>query len=932
MTAKEVPAPGPVRRYVPAVGPKLRKLLIVVLVMFGLLSVNSIYLAGISLLEWTQDQTYQDYFYQYMFLAHLLLGMLLLIPALVYGCIHLANAHGRTNRRAVRVGYALFGTVIVLLLSGLVLSRGIPVVEVRHPFARELAYWFHVATPLAVAWLFILHRLAGPRIRWRVGGQVALLAALVAGLGIGAQTQDPRSWNVEGPQSGEQYFFPSLARTTSGNFIPAESLMVDGYCQQCHGDTHRGWSHSMHRFASFNNPAYLFSVRNTREFMLERDGNVQGARFCAGCHDPVPFFSGAFDDPEFDDVKHPSSQAGITCSVCHSITHINSPRGNADYTIDEPLHYPFAFSDNATLRWVNQFLVKAKPEFHKKTFLKPLHRTPEFCSTCHKVHLPEEFNHYKWLRGQNHYDTYHLSGVSGHGVASFYYPKKAVHTCNACHMPLRESTDFGARDFDGSGELSVHTHQFLGANTAVPHLLAMPDWVNNAQREFLKGSLRVDIFGVRSGATVTGELSAPLRPALPTLIPGKAYLLEVVLRTLKLGHLFTQGTADSNEVWLDVSLTSDGREIGRSGALDAADGDLDPWAHRVNAYVLDRDGNRIDRRNPENIFTALYNHQIPPGASDVIHYRFEVPDDIDTAIVVQAKLRYRKFDTSYMRQFIGPEFERNDLPVVTIATDTVVLPVEGKATNAAPSSSNIEAWQRWNDYGIGLLRRGGTGELRQAEEAFKRVEALGRADGALNAARVYIREGRLDDAVEALGRATRHEPPALPWSVTYFTGIVNAQNGYLDEAISNYRDLVETRFSDARRREFDFLSDYRLLNRLAQTLFERSKLERGESQRETRDSYLADAGSWFDKALVLDPENVAAHYGLAQIHAALGDDARASEHRRLHATYKVDDNARDRAVAIARRNSAPANHAANDVVIYDLTPSPELLSALQPES
>ena len=31
------------------------------------------------------------------------------------------------------------------------------------------------------------------------------------------------------------------------------------------------------------------------------DGNVQGSRFCAGCHDPVPFFSGAFDDPKFDD-------------------------------------------------------------------------------------------------------------------------------------------------------------------------------------------------------------------------------------------------------------------------------------------------------------------------------------------------------------------------------------------------------------------------------------------------------------------------------------------------------------------------------------------------------------------------------------------------------------------------------------------------------
>ena len=48
-------------------------------------------------------------------------------------------------------------------------------------------------------------------------------------------------------------------------------------------------------------------------------------------------------------VNHPTSQAGITCTVCHAITNVNSTRGNADYTIEEPLHYPFAYSDNAVL-------------------------------------------------------------------------------------------------------------------------------------------------------------------------------------------------------------------------------------------------------------------------------------------------------------------------------------------------------------------------------------------------------------------------------------------------------------------------------------------------------------------------------------------------------------------------------------------------------
>ena len=57
---------------------------------------------------------------------------------------------------------------------------------------------------------------------------------------------------------------------------------------------------SAHHFSSFNNKPYLFSVRETRQVSLKRDGSVKASRWCAGCHDVVPFFSGAFDDPNFD--------------------------------------------------------------------------------------------------------------------------------------------------------------------------------------------------------------------------------------------------------------------------------------------------------------------------------------------------------------------------------------------------------------------------------------------------------------------------------------------------------------------------------------------------------------------------------------------------------------------------------------------------------
>ncbi|MEA3412606.1 MAG: tetratricopeptide repeat protein [Pseudomonadota bacterium] len=903
----------------PAVGPGLRKLLVVVFALFALLVVNSVYLAGVTTLEWATGRVYQDYTYQIVFLLHLVLGLALVLPVAVFGALHFRSAHKRRNRPAVRAGLSLYVTALVLLLSGLVLTR-FGFFEINDAGTRRAVYWVHVITPLIVAWLFVLHRLAGPQIRWKSGLRWAGVAAAFSMVMIALDLQDPRDWNARGSESGEQYFLPSLARTASGEFIPAETIMMNDYCAECHQDSHDRWEQSVHHFSSFNNPAYLFSVRETRKVALERDGKLDAARFCAGCHDPVPFFSGAFDDPAFDDENDPIARAGITCTACHAITHINSPRGNADYTIEEPLHYPFAFSENALLKAINHQLIKAKPEFHKKTFLKPLHRTPEFCGTCHKVHLPREVNNYKWLRGQNHYDAFLLSGVSGHGASSFYYPPNAIENCAECHMPLHEArNDFGAHSVAGSTEPVLHDHAFAAANTAVPFMTGLPEEGIAARQAFLSNALRVDIFGLREGGTIQGTLHAPIGPDIPAVTPGSTYLLETVLRTLKPGHVFTQGTSDSNEVWLDVTVYSGERVIGRSGGM-GNDGAVDPWSHFVNAYVLDRDGNRIDRRNGQDIFVALYNHQIPPGAADVVHYRLRIPEDVHDTVTVVVELKYRKFDTTYLKYIEGDGFDVNDLPVTIVASDSVTFPVTPAPDSVDETAPATDTWVRWNDYGIGLLRKGNRGsakgELRQAEQAFAQVEALGRGDGPLNLARVYIKEGRLEDASDALHRAA--DKGAHPWSVAWFTGLVNKQNGFLDDAIVNFTDVLETNFADARTRGFDFSKDYRVVNELGQTLFERAKQERGDSRRAGRETRLRGAERQFLRTLELDPENVTAHYNLSLILARLGDPAGAAEHRALHLKYKPDDNARERAVALHRRANAAADHAAESVVVYDL--------------
>ena len=904
------------KKYVRAVGPRLRILLFSVFVLFALLGANSAYLSSITFLEWFRGETYQNYFYQFMFLGHLVLGLLILLPVIFFGIFHIKNAWNRPNKRAASVGYGLFAISLILLFSGLALMR-VEGFEIKNPDLRSVMYWAHVITPFLAVWLYILHRLAGPKIKWKAGVSWAAAVGVVVVVMVALHTQDPRKWNVVGPKEGVKYFEPSLARTSSGNFIPAETLMMDKYCQECHPDVYEGWFHSVHHFSSFNNEPYFFSISETRKKMLERDGDVKASRWCAGCHDPVPFFSGAFDDPKFDTRNHPTAHAGITCTVCHAITHVNSTKGNADYTIEEPVHYPFAKSDNALLRFINRQMVKAKPEFHKKTFLKPLHKTPEFCSTCHKVSLPFELNHYKeWLRGQNHYDNYHLSGVSGHAARSFYYPPKAVDNCNKCHMPLKDSEDFGADFFAGKDEgLKIHSHLFPAANTGIAHIRNEPDIVK-VHEEFLKGSVVVDIFGVKEGGEVDGKLIAPIRPSIPSLEPGREYLLEVVVRTMRVGHLFSQGTVDSNEIWIDVALENGGKTIGRSGGLGEGK-EVDPWSHFLNVYMLDKDGNRIDRRNAQDIFTPLYNNQMPPGTGQVVHYRFKVPEDAKGEIDVSVKLQYRKFDAKYMK-YIYPDKEENDLPIVVMSSDTVTFPVDGEAAlGQAPAKPE---WQRWNDYGIGLLLKGNKGsekgELIQAEAAFKQVEALGQASGPLNLARVYVKEGRLEEAVEALGRAVEADPPAPPWTVAWFNGVVNKQNGFLDKAIENFRSIVEDRSQEMIDRGFDFSQDYVALNELGQTLFERAKMERANEAK--RNEFLDRAIKRFEQALSYDSENLTAHYNLSLIHSQLGDEEKAAAHRRLHEKYRPDDNARDKAVAAARRSNPAADNAAQAITIYKL--------------
>jgi thioredoxin-like negative regulator of GroEL len=156
----------------------------------------------------------------------------------------------------------------------------------------------------------------------------------------------------------------------------------------------------------------------------------------------------------------------------------------------------------------------------------------------------------------------------------------------------------------------------------------------------------------------------------------------------------------------------------------------------------------------------------------------------------------------------------------------------------------------------------------------------------------------------------------VPWSAGLVQRAACCSSRAASRRPSNRAGLrwYETRFAEARERGFDFSRDYRLLNQLGLTEME---LARTGVPAQSQESRIAARG-WFERTLALDPENTVAHYNLARLLVDLGEPEQAAFHEQEYQRYRVDNNARDRAIQRARQTNEAADHAADAVVIYDL--------------
>ncbi len=750
----------------------------------------------------------------------------------------------------------------VLMASG----AGIGVALIKIGTPHRLWNWLYAHILLCVAGVVFLAAAWMKQRGWLGRGALqgllrfAALVLVTAAIGAGAWWAREVAWKkayrienpampaatMDGEGDGPQgMFFPSSAQTVNNVRIPSEYFMKSDACERCHADVYKQWYGSAHHFSSFNNQWYRKSI----EYMQGVAG-VKSSKWCAGCHDPALLFSGKFDTPIAPRVDTPEANAGLACMMCHSMVKVKSTMGQGDYVLEYPKLHELAASENPAVRKLHDLLVRLNPEPHRRTFLKPFMReqTAEFCSSCHKVHLDIPVNRYRWIRGFNEYDNWQASGVSGQGARSFYYPASPM-MCADCHMPMVQSKD------EGTVDGFVHSHRFPGANTAVPTANQDLEQLELSKKFLQDKNLSVDIFAVSPAGPETagkegpgtelsttfavgeeaetkvpgghtGEarpITAPLGRVHAAVRRGDDVLVDVVVRTRKVGHFFPGGTVDAFDVWLELKATDEkGQTVFWSGMIeDDGKGPVEPGAHFYRSLQVDGHANPINKRNAWSTRSVVYVRLIPPGAADTVHYRLHVPENAGEKITLHAKLNYRKFSwfnthfsfagerdpkqanpdvtfhyddgkwgfTGDTSKVSGKLKEIPDLPVITITEDTKTVDVlPRKAPAPAPQVTLAkDDFVRWQDYGIGLFLQG---DLKSAEAAFAKTREIApqNPDGWVNIGRARVQEGDTEGAREVLEKALQLKPDLA--RANYFYARVLKAEGKYDEALTRLRMVL----------------------------------------------------------------------------------------------------------------------------------------------
>lgn len=625
-------------------------------------------------------------FNQFSVLLHTVVGLVWMVPYTIYQLVHWLGVRENRFSHFKLLGYSSWVAISVCAISGIVLT-------VQSTWGIRISYVWrltHIVSCFASLALLLVHLitvwvahrkgdtsnyLEGIRkaqwiflnrsIAWMAAMFVLTLGAMFLYHPIDTSYQLPKDYSYRYGQG--RPFAPSLVKTSHGGAINPRALAESERCgtAACHAEIVKEWLPSSHRYASMDK---AFQV--VQKVMAQNEG-AESTRYCGGCHDPIALFSGS-KNIYSEDLSSYGANEGVSCVVCHSITKTDV-KGNAAYTIQEPVRYAFELKEGKTAQFLSDFLIRAYPDHHVSSFTRDLYKTPEYCAACHKQFIDQEINKVGWVQLQNQFDNWKAShwntGRSGNEIV----------TCRECHMPLMDtSTDPAhgdAQDYNRNTRDGKHrSHRFVAANQLMPVLLKLPGWKKHYEltEKWLQGKYPIPEIAHKwvKGAAVDLTIEGP-----DQVRPGQELTYKVIVRNNKVGHDFPTGPLDIIQAWVDTEVSDgNGKVLYHSGRV-TNEHFLEKNTFIFKAEGIDKEGNLIDRHNLWEMIGARFRRAIFPGFSDAAEYALFCPDLTKTKpkgkpfaleeshrakvgknpskLIIKARLRYRKIDQYLLNYVFG---------------------------------------------------------------------------------------------------------------------------------------------------------------------------------------------------------------------------------------------------------------------------------------
>jgi hypothetical protein len=212
----------------------------------------------------------------------------------------------------------------------------------------------------------------------------------------------------------------SAPSTTYATKVKSTGYTSSAVCGQCHTEIYKNWRNSLHALA-VKDP--IFQAAYAEVIM---DGIPGAKRLCLTCHAPTTYVTNDLD------LSDGLSKEGVTCDFCHTVTDVHIGSRSK----------PFEVKPGRVKRGPVE---KTSSPAHKIEN-SPLHRSAEFCGSCHE---------FKGANGVTIIGTYSEWRDSSHA-------RRGI-VCQDCHMRVTSAKAVKA-GVGGSGH-AAHMHDVPGGHS-----------------------------------------------------------------------------------------------------------------------------------------------------------------------------------------------------------------------------------------------------------------------------------------------------------------------------------------------------------------------------------------------------------------------------------------------------------------------------------